>query len=230
MTAVGAMLVVLMGHISSRMLSAILGFAAGIMLAISMFSLLPSAVTYGGFVAAISGLALGCLTMLLLDNLSYRISSKHPFYSARGNGGLLQAGYMISMGIALHNLPEGLALGAGFEATQSLGIMLALAIGLHNIPEGIGIAAPLKMAGVKNWYLILVTVTAGLFTLLGTILGFLFLDISPVFIGAAMSFAAGAMIYIVSDELIPRSHSKHSHPANLGLILGIMLVFLVERI
>ena len=231
MTTLGAVIIILLGDISSRALAAILGFSAGIMLAISMFNLMPAAVQYGGFGAGAIGLALGAAVMLLIDHISAYLGGYfNPAYMSAEYRGLFQAGCMIALGIALHDLPEGLALGAGFEAAEDLGWMLAIAIGLHNIPEGIGIAAPLKLAGVRNGYLLLITTAAGLFTLLGTFCGCFFLHISPFFVGGAMSFAAGAMIYIVSDELIPRSHKQHSHPANLGLILGIILVFLAERI
>ena len=142
----------------------------------------------------------------------------------------MKMGYFIAAGIALHNLPEGLALGAGYQAAEELGSMIALAILLHNIPEGMGIAAPLKAGGTRSITILCITSSAGLFTPLGTLIGVLIFNISPLFISLSMGFAAGAMIYIVSDELIPESHKQHSHYANLGIAFGVLLTFLTQSI
>lgn len=226
-TGIGALIVLAFGQFSPRVLSALLGGAAGVMVAISMFDLLPSAVAYGSVANAAAGFAAGALLMLLLDSV---IPHLH-FMNGDGDSSMYaKRGYFIALGIALHNIPEGLAVGAGYEAAPSLGLLIALAIALHNIPEGIGIAACLRIAEVNRFWIVAITCLAGLFTPIGTVLGFAFLGISPRFIAVAFGLAAGAMIYIVSDELIPESHKQHSHAANIGLIAGILLTFVMEKL
>ncbi len=233
-TAIGALIVIFMKDISSRNLSFVLGLAAGIMIAISTFNLMPVALSAGTPLVAALGFVLGAAFMLLLDTVTERFFG-NPLHGENKDGkmdgtGFYRMGLLIAGGIALHNLPEGLALGAGYEVTAELGTALAVAIGFHNIPEGIGIAAPLKMAGVRSWLVVVITALAGLFTLVGTLISFMILGISPHLVSGSMGFAAGAMIYIASDELIPQSHRQHSHGANIGILLGILLVFIITNL
>lgn len=226
-TSLGALMVILIGHLSGKSLSALLGFAAGIMIAISTLNLMPSAIQLGNIYTAGFGFLFGVLLMLALDNF---VPHLHYLQKEGKNCSYLKMGYFVASGIALHNLPEGLALGAGFKAADEMGIMIAAAILLHNIPEGMGIAAPLKKASIKNLHIIGITSMAGLFTPLGTLLGIILFGISSAFISISMGIAAGAMIYIVSDELIPESHKQHSHSANIGFALGILLAFLSQSL
>ncbi|MGI6684743.1 MAG: ZIP family metal transporter [Bacillota bacterium] len=225
-TGLGAIVVILIGPLSSKALSALLGFASGIMIAISTINLLPSAIEYGSSYIAGLGFLLGVLLMLFLDSV---VPHLHLLQKEGKNLTFLKMGCFIASGIALHNLPEGLAMGAGFQASEGLGIMIAGAILLHNIPEGMGTAAPLKMSGIKKLHIVGITSLAGLFTPLGTLIGILMFGISPLFISVSMGLAAGAMIYIVSDELIPESHKQHSHSANIGIAFGILLAFFAQN-
>lgn len=106
--------------------------------------------------------------------------------------------------------------------------MIALAIALHNIPEGMRMSVPLRMARVRVSRILLVTTLAGIFTPVGTLIGFLLYSISRDFVSISLALAAGAMIYIVSDELIPESHKHHSHFANLGIVVGFLVVLLQD--
>ncbi len=223
-TAIGAVFILLMGQISKGRLAFVLGFAAGIMFAISIFSLLPVGVAYGTFWQVAAGFGVGVAFMFLLDLLVSR--SGEPISTASRD--YFKMGCFIALGIALHNLPEGLALGAGYQVTDKMGFMLASAIALHNIPEGIGIAAPLKMSGSKSWLILFITALAGTFTLLGTVISLLLFQISSHLLAVAMGFAAGAMIYIASDELIPRSRGENSVKANWGILSGFLLVLLLS--
>ena len=226
-TGLGALIVSCCGDFSNRTISALLGFAAGIMISISTINLLPSAVQYGNIYLAGGGFFAGVIAMLFLDNI---IPHLHFLQKEGRENAYMKMGFFIAAGIALHNLPEGLALGAGYQAAEELGSMIALAILLHNIPEGMGIAAPLKAGGTRNITVIGITSLAGLFTPMGTLIGILIFNISSLFISIAMGFAAGAMIYIVSDELIPESHKQHSHYANIGIALGVLLTFLTQNL
>lgn len=221
-TALGALVVFLFGKPARKMMSLVLGFASGIMLAISAFSLLPGALELGGLPRAILGFILGAALMFGLDTL---VPHSHigEGETEGSKAQMLKMGYFIFLGIALHNVPEGLAIGAGYSASQGLGTAIALALALHNVPEGMATAAPLLAGGMKRLPVLGLTALAGLMTPVGTLIGVLLINISEAFVSIALAVAAGAMIYIVSDELIPESHRHHSHLANAGLLAGFLL-------
>ena len=137
---------------------------------------------------------------------------------------LLKMGYLIAMGIALHDLPEGIAIAVGYSATDKLGLVLALAIGMHNIPEGMATAAPLRMGGMNPFKILLINGLVSLFTPLGTWLGLLMINISNHFISTLLALAAGAMAYLVKDELLPESHRRHPQFCKLGIGLGLTVI------
>ncbi len=205
-----------------------LGFAAGIMIAISTLELIPEAVelSEGNILPAIIGFILGAILMLILDYFVPHIHIGSGEKESRQTQ-LKRTGYFIFFGITLHNLPEGLAIGAGFEAQGELGVTIALALAIHNVPEGMATATPLLSGGVSKGKVFMLTLFAGLMTPVGTALGFLLFNISQNFVAISLSLAAGAMIYIVGDELIPQSHKSHSHTANLGLLAGFLLGFII---
>ena len=125
-------------------------------------------------------------------------------WKIKGND-LLKTGIIVSIGLAIHNFPEGLAIGSGFEASIKLGLGLAIAICLHDIPEGISMAVPMKNGGMKKsqvlYYVILSGITTGIGAFFGAIIG----TISEQIIAICLSFAAGAMLYIVSRRINTRS-------------------------
>ena len=149
-TALGAILVFLLGKPAKKVLSLVLGFASGAMLAISAFSLLPEALALGGMVRAIAGFLIGAGLMFGLDTLVPHIHIGEGKAEAGGDANLLKVGYFIFLGIALHNFPEGLAIGAGFSASPGLGAAIALALAVHNVPEGMATAAPLLAGGMQG--------------------------------------------------------------------------------
>jgi ZIP family zinc transporter len=134
-------------------------------------------------------------------------------------------GYLIAIGIALHDLPEGIAIAAGFSATTTLGWKIAIAIGLHNVPEGMITAAPLSMSGLSPFKILATTGLVSLFTPLGTLLGLLIVSLSKTYISFLLAMAAGAMIYIVLFEILPEGKKRHPNYARLGIVAGIMLIF-----
>lgn len=227
-TGLGALIVFLFGKPSKAMMSLVLGFASGIMLAISAFDLLPEALDLGGMTWTVTGFLLGAAMMLGLDTLVPHIHIGEGKSDGQGDKQMLKVGYFIFLGIALHNLPEGLAIGAGFSASQGLGVAIAIALALHNVPEGMATAAPLLMGGMGKFKVVGLTTLAGLMTPIGTVIGLILINISDTFISIALALAAGAMVYIVSDELIPESHKSHSHLANAGLLAGFLLGMIIS--
>jgi ZIP family zinc transporter len=218
----GSFIAVCLRRISKRTLAIILGFAAGIMLAMSTFDLLPVALECGTIYHCGFGIILGVLFMMLIDKCFF---SQHHFKNQSVDENYLKIGLFIAASVALHNLPEGFALGAGYEVAPELGVVFALAIALHNVPEGISIGAPLKLAKLNSLYIILISLAVGLFTLVGTLISFIFTNMSGGFLAASMGFSAGSMLYIVSDELIPEGHKNNPAWANIGFFLGFLLMF-----
>ena len=147
------------------------------------------------------------------------------------NKSLSKLGIIIGIGLAIHNFPEGLAIGAGFGVTNTLGLSLAIAIALHDIPEGVAIAAPLKSGGVNGLKALIITVLSGVTTGLGAFIGAILGNISKEAVALCLSFAAGAMLYIISGEIIPESKQLYKgRITSLGNILGFIIGMLVTLI
>lgn len=242
-TVIGVIILMIFGKPSKKVLGGLLGFAGGIMLAISLFELLPEAVEVSeesgisensAFIIAVIGFILGSALMFLLDKIipHSHLSSDDKLVvenpeNIKVKDPMLRTGYLILFGIALHNLPEGLAIGAGLESSPELGFSIAIAIALHNIPEGIAIAGPLRSGGVSFIKIFLFVLLAGLMTPIGAAIGLIFFNISPVFVGGSLAFASGAMVYIVNDELIPQGNEMAPHYSNIGIILGLLIGFYI---
>jgi len=217
-TTIGGLIGVYVKKNSNKFLSFILSFASGLMMAIICFDLIPEALEISGIVQVLLGICIGIVTMifcdLFVDKKSKKIKSNQ----------LLKTGIVISIGLAIHNFPEGLAIGSGFNASIKLGISLAIAICLHDIPEGISMAVPMKNGGMSKqkviFYVILSGITTGVGAFFGAILG----TISTSVIAICLSFAAGAMLYIVSGELIPESNQLyHGRMTAIGNIVGFLI-------
>ncbi|HIT70863.1 MAG TPA: ZIP family metal transporter [Candidatus Scatovivens faecipullorum] len=206
---------------SNKSLGFILEFAAGLMTAVICFDLIPETLNISNVSVCIIGIFIGIITMIFCNNIVDKIYSNQKKLKTNT---LLKTGIIIAIGLAVHNFPEGLAIGAGFEASNSLGFKLAIAIALHDVPEGISIALPLKNGGSSKLKSIIITTLSGLTTGLGAFFGAIVGNISLILIGISLAFAAGAMLYIVSCELIPESKSIYKGRfASLGNILGILV-------
>lgn len=257
-TVLGALIILATGKLGEKLLSVLLGFAGGVMTAVVIFDLLPSALVYGNIITATLGFLIGLCFMLILDviisflpNLQKHDSTrnslttnnpqkypqkiaKHPsgnsVINAGRQGKLLKMGYLIAIGIALHDLPEGIAIAVGYAVQDNLGLVIALAIGMHNVPEGMAIAAPLKMAGMSNFSIVILCLLISLFTPLGALLGILLVAISSHYISLLLALAGGAMVFIVKNELLPEARRNHPNYAICGLLLGILLIMVLSLI
>ncbi len=168
--------------------------------------------------------------MIVCDVLVQEKFNNKERKSANTNS-LLKTGIIVSIGLALHNFPEGLAIGSGFGASLKLGYSLALAILLHDIPEGVSMAVPMKNGGMKKTKVIFYVILSGITTGIGAFFGALVGTISQEIIAICLSFAAGAMLYIVSGELIPESNKLYrGRIASIGNILGFILGILAVKI
>ena len=192
-------------------------------MSIICFDLIPEALGISSIYQVVLGVIFGVISMIFCDVIvQKKFNKKQKQYSSKNN--LLKTGIIVSIGLAIHNFPEGLAIGSGFGASLTLGYSLAIAICLHDIPEGISMAVPMKNGGMKKgkviFYVILSGVTTGIGAFFGAILG----GISQEVIAMCLSFAAGAMLYIVSGELVPESNSLyHGRMTAVGNIAGFLL-------
>lgn len=219
-TGVGGLVGLLIDRAGRKFLSFILEFSAGLMMAVVCFQLLPVAFEEGGAVAVFSGVIAGILLIIIIDDLIRRVEF---FKSGTGSKGILKAGILMAIGIALHNFPEGFAVGSGFEASPALGLTLAFVIAVHDIPEGIAISVPMRAGGFSKASAFVITLLSGLPMGIGALFGAMLGSISHSFIAVCLGFAGGAMLYIVTGELIPESKALHrGRLSSLGNILGML--------
>lgn len=227
-TTLGGIIGAFLNIKSKKFLSFVLEFAAGLMTAVICFDLIPEGLEIVNISMCILGIFIGIVAMILCDKIVNKYCTNNS--ELKGNH-MLKTGIIIAIGLAVHNFPEGLAIGAGFESSSILGFKLAIAIALHDVPEGISIALPLKNSGSSKIKAIIITTISGLTTGLGAFFGAIIGNISPTLIGISLSFAAGAMLYIVSCELIPESKNNYKGRfASLGNILGLVIGMLVKTI
>ena len=224
-TTLGGIIGVIIKKNSNKFLSFILAFASGLMMSIICFDLIPEALGISSIINVIIGIIIGIIVMIFCDIIVQKKFNTNKRFEKNENT-LLKTGIIVSIGLAIHNFPEGLAIGSGFEASMKLGLSLALAICLHDIPEGISMAVPMKNGGMKISKVIFYVVLSGITTGIGVFFGAIVGSISQEVISICLSFAAGAMLYIVSGELIPESnqlyHGKMTAVGNMiGFIIGI---------
>lgn len=236
-TASGALPALVLRGLPQRVEDSLLGLAAGMMLAASAFSLLLPGLEAGealfaskplGAAVVVAGMALGVLLMLGLDAF---IPHQHPQSGAFGAGyERCNRIWLFVFAIAVHNLPEGMAIGVSFsQADMTVGLPLTTAIALQDIPEGLAVALALRAAGFSPRFAVSVAVATGLLEPVGALLG---VGLSSGLAAAypiGLGLAAGAMIFVVSHEVIPETHRNgHQTPATLGLMAGFALMMVLD--
>nr|WP_260320018.1 ZIP family metal transporter [Pseudomonas sp. JAI115] len=236
-TALGAVVAIILRDIASRTQDIMLGFAAGMMLAASSFSLIlpgieaAQALCGNQLLAAcvvVFGLALGVALMIGLDRF---VPHEHQESGRRGpDTQRINRVWLFVLAITLHNLPEGMAIGVSFaNGDMKVGMPLTTAIAIQDIPEGLAVALALRVTGISAWRAALIAIGSGLMEPLGAVVG---LGVSSGFaLGypVALGLAAGAMIFVVSHEVIPETHRNgHETPATLGLMLGFGVMMFLD--
>ena len=260
-TGLGGLLGALLQKDSNRTVSLLLSFAGGVMLAVVCFDLIPEAIdTHVGLGVVIASVAFGVAVIYFLNYLIDRktnpevphIDENHPktaddldelihsdhwehHYAKRDNKfSLFIAGVVMACAIALHNVPEGMTIGASYASNAgvmgSTALVLAVLIGLHNIPEGMAVSVPLISGGMSKPKAVLITALSGVPTMIGALLGFALGEIGALGLAMSLGFASGAMLYVVFGEILPQAilmyHSKlPAFSAIGGILLGLYIIF-----
>lgn len=244
---VGALTVLLFRNPSERLMDGALGFAAGVMLAASFTSLILPGIEAGGILPVMIGVAIGAL---ILDRSDAWVPHVHVLVTGRmrergrtnpdaasdddgTRNARIQSVVLFIVAITLHNMPEGLAVGVGFGAeSANLGnaLSLMLAIGIQNIPEGLAVAVAMRNAGMGTLtYAAITGIRSGLVEIPLALLGAAVVVVAEPLLPYAMGFAAGAMLYVISNEIIPETHSRgYERVATLGLIVGVIIMLTLD--
>lgn len=242
-TALGAAIVFTTREVSRKLLDVMLGFAAGVMIAASYWSLLAPAIemSEGGslpsWFPAVSGFLLGGVFLRVIDRLLPHLHLGFPSSEAEGPKSNLRRSILLVLAITLHNIPEGLAIGVAFgaaaagvpSATLSGAVALAIGIGLQNFPEGIAVAVPLRGEGMSRlksfWYGQLSAVVEPIAAIIGAAAVIVMRPLLPY----ALAFAAGAMIFVVVEEVIPESQrGGNTDLATTGAMVGFAVMMLLD--
>ena len=260
-TGLGGLVGAMLQKNSNRAVSLLLSFAGGVMLSVVCFDLVTEAIeTNAGIWVVVGAIAFGVAVTYTLNYLIDRktnpevphIDEHHPqtaddldelihsdhlnqHYAKKDSKfGLFIAGIVMACAIALHNVPEGMTIGASYASNDGVmgtaALTLAILIGLHNIPEGMAVSVPLISGGMKKWKAVLITACTGIPTILGALLGYALGEIGPMGLTISLGFASGAMLYVVFGEILPQSilmyHSKlPAFSAIVGILVGILIIF-----
>ena len=260
-TGLGGLIGALLQKNSNRAVSLLLSFAGGVMLGVVCFDLIVEAIeAQSGLLWVAFSVALGVGVTFFLnylidkktnievphidenhpktaDDLDELIHSDHlkQHYARKDSKlGLFVAGVVMACAIALHNVPEGMTIGASYASNDgvmgSAALVLAVLIGMHNIPEGMAVSVPLISGGMKKWKAVMITAATGIPTILGALLGYLLGEIGPLGLTVSLGFASGAMLYVVFGEILPQSilmyHSKlPAFSAIAGILVGMLIIF-----
>ena len=260
-TGLGGLIGAMLQKDSNRTVSLLLSFAGGVMLSVVCFDLVTEAIeTNSGVWTVVGAIGFGVAMTYFLNYLIDRktnpevphIDENHPktaddldelihsdhlehHYANHDNKlSLFVAGIVMACAIALHNVPEGMTIGASYASNDgvlgSAALVLAVLIGLHNIPEGMAVSVPLISGGMSKPRAVLITAASGIPTMLGALLGFLLGEIGPLGLTLSLGFASGAMLYVVFGEILPQSilmyHSKlPAFSTIVGILAGILIIF-----
>jgi ZIP family zinc transporter len=242
-TALGAAIGLYGRPLSRNTLRGFLGFASGVMIAASFWSLLDPAIAMSedgplpAWLPAAIGFVLGGLFLWIVDRVLPHI---HPGFGSGHPEGLKttwQRSTLLVLAITLHNIPEGLAVGVAFgaaaagldAATVTSAIALAIGIGIQNFPEGAAVALPLRAAGLDRFKSFMWGQASGMVEPVAGVLGAALVLLARPLLPYALAFAAGAMIYVVAEELIPESHREgHTHMATAGVMFGFTVMMILD--
>ena len=231
---VGSFIGFFVKRIPHRLNDIFLGFCAGMMLAASIICLaLPAveAAGQGGLWQVALGIVAGAVLISLLDKLTphlHNLTGLEP--EEHQNNQTINRVILFVIAIAIHKLPEGMATGVAYDAANVANAdALSLTIALQNIPEGLVIVTPLLVAGIRTWRIMTVALTVACLEMAGVFIGYWIGSLSAVLLPPLMGVAAGAMLYVISDEMIPETHSHgYQKAATFAMILGFITMLFIE--
>jgi len=242
-TALGAAVVFTAKDISRRVLDVMLGFAGGVMIAASYWSLLAPAIEMSqgksipAWVPAVAGFLLGGIFLRGIDKVLPHLHLGFPTSEAEGVKTSWRRSTLLIMAITLHNIPEGLAVGVAFgalaadlpSATLGAAIALAIGIGIQKFPEGLAVSMPLRREGLSRWRSFWYGQLSGLVEPIAGVIGAAAVIVARPILPYALAFAAGAMIFVVVEELVPESQrGGNTDFATMGAILGFVVMMILD--
>lgn len=235
-TLLGGVIGLFFRKLSHKGTDAVLGFAAGVMLGAAVLGLIvPAAALTGnhGLWLVVLGVLLGAVFLNLCDRLTPHLHHITGIDAERHRTDTtLQRVTLFVLAIAIHNLPEGLAAGVGFGGGDvHNALLVALGIALQNIPEGMIVIPPLLLAGVKPGRALTIAAATGVVEVAGTFLGYAAASLSAAILPFMLAFAGGTMLYVISDEMIPETHSHgYERLATYALLVGFLVMLLTDRL
>jgi len=226
-TILGCFILFFVKDFKKSYLSFFLGISAGAMIYLSFIELMPQAIKALGFLSSNIAFFLGILFIGIIDFVA-----PHHFINYCSKNGikydkLMLSGFMVAMGIAIHNFPEGIAVFMSSLGNTKFGILIAFATALHNIPEGVAITTPIYFATRSKLKAFSYSLLAGVTEPLGAIITYLILRpyLSPIFLSYVFAFVAGIMVYISFDELLPSCfENSRGHTAIAGIVIGMLII------
>lgn len=228
-TVVGASSVFFVRRVSDKFLDVSMGFAAGVMLAATFFGLISPAIKIGGISRTASGILLGAAFLILMEKV---IPHMHRVTGAKGPPTRLGKMSLFILAITIHNFPEGLTVGVGFAGgTIAAGIVLAIGIGVQNIVEGLAVALSVFRGKNKVMKAFLIASFTCVVEPIGGFLGISIVSLGKFLVPYGLAFAAGAMLFVTVEELIPETHSRGNvRESTIGIILGFILMMVLETL
>ncbi|MDF2505266.1 MAG: putative divalent heavy-metal cations transporter [Clostridium sp.] len=215
-TLIGSSVGLLIKNPSKRLLGALIGLAAGIMLSVVVFDLIPECIKKWNFASTIGTSLIGIAIIAFADKLT----SKKGVHSNKH----LQIALLTAIGLMLHNFPEGIIMGCGFIVGGSLGIKMCILIAVHDIPEGIAVAAPMVASKIDPLKIFIYTALTALPTAFGATMGIFIGGVSESVLGTSLGLASGIMLYVVCGKMIPEANTIYSGiTTTLGILMGFLL-------
>jgi ZIP family zinc transporter len=234
-TGVGALPALFFKNISRNLFNSMLGAAAGVMLAATAFSLLVPGITYGNLIWPGKGIYVVSLGMMIGAAFLHYADRQlpHVHFDSISDVQLssLKKVWLFIIAITIHNFPEGMSVGVSFGSGEMKnGVVLAIAIALQNIPEGLAVALPLVGLGYNKWRAVGIATLTGLVEPVGGLLGITMVTVFQPILPIAMGFAAGAMLFVISEEIIPETHSDgRSRYATFALMMGFIIMMILDN-